>query len=382
MENLIKKKAKELGASLCGIAPVLRSGTIEASERRDAPARLPPEDQDIRAYQEWLKQKMHGSMGYMEKQQEVRRGITQWYPEAQSVVLCGFSYFSGKGVQEKINNKKENGKIARYALGRDYHKVLKKKLKQLLLEIKKEHPTAEGKIFLDTSPVLERRYARYAGIGWVGKNTMLISPKMGSFFFLGGLALNIPLIPDEPVPDHCGTCNRCITACPTEAFPKAHILDASRCIAYFTIEHPGSIPETFREKMGNWTFGCDICQEVCPWNRFSAQTQIPEFAPQFDREIPLQELARITEEEFQSKYKKTPMERAKRKGLLRNALLAMGNSGDPEFRSVLETYRNDPDPVIREQAEWSLKKIATESKGKPTAKEGKDIQFRDDLDQN
>ncbi|MBI4056996.1 MAG: tRNA epoxyqueuosine(34) reductase QueG [Elusimicrobia bacterium] len=339
LENLIKQKAQALGASLCGIAP----------------ARLPQEDLDIQAYQDWLAQNMHGSMGYMKTQSQIRQDITYWYPQAQSVILCGFNYPSHSfGATPQDCN---TGKFARYALGLDYHKVLRKKLKQLLVSIQAERPEIHGKIFLDTSPILERRYARYAGIGWSGKNTMMISSKIGSYFFLGGLALDISLSYDEPVPDHCGTCRRCLTACPTKAFPEPYVLNASRCIAYLTIEHRGPIPEPLRDKIGSWVFGCDVCQEVCPWNRFSFSSALPEMAPQIQPEIPLQELAEVNEEAFQETFKKTPVERTGSTGLLRNSLLAMGNSGNPEHIPTLETYCQNPDPMLREQAEWSLKKI-------------------------
>jgi epoxyqueuosine reductase len=216
-------------------------------------------------------------------------------------------------------------------------------------------PGSAGKTFVDTSPLLERLYGRYAGLGWVGKNTMLIAPKLGSYFFIAGLALNCELDFDEAVPDHCGSCNRCLKACPTEAFPRERVLDAGRCIAYFTIEHRGKIPEGFREGVGNWIMGCDICQEVCPWNRFALAG--PAFPAPGEASLPLEELAELDEAAFRKRFGATPLSRAKRRGIVRNVLLAMGNSKDQRYRPLLERYAQDPDPLLSEQARWSLSQL-------------------------
>lgn len=332
----LKRRALEAGADLAGLAPA--KPLPEAS-----------------AYERWVQKGMQGTMDYMAKNAESRRDITFWYPEAKSVLLCGFSYSDNAPAAET-----EGGRIARYAALPDYHPELKKRLEDILRWLKERVPEAEGKVFVDTSPLLERLYARYAGVGWVGKNTMLISPKLGSYFFLAGLALNLELACDEPAPDHCGTCNRCISACPTDAFPQERVLDASRCISYFTIEHRGSIPEEFRPGIGNWVMGCDICQEVCPWNRFAVSGNV--FKPVIEAHQPLEELASLDDSTFRRRFKHTPLSRPKKRGLVRNALLAMGNSQDPKHRSTLERYQKHPDPVLSEQAAWSLSRLPASTK--------------------
>ncbi len=320
------------GADLVGLAPA---------------AALP----EASAYEAWLAAGMQGTMDYMARNAESRRDITHWYPDAKSVLICGFNY-SDNGTRSA---KPGEGRFARYATLPDYHPELKRRMENVLEWWKKAAPGADGRLFVDTSPLLERLYARYAGIGWVGKNTMLISPKLGSYFFLTGLAVDRALPCDEPVPDHCGSCTRCLDACPTDAFPRARVLDASKCVAYFTIEHRGAIPEGFREGVGDWVMGCDVCQEVCPWNRFALAG--PVFKPVLPESAPLKELAALTPAAFRERYGKTPVERARRRGLVRNALLAMGNSGDPKFRPLLEEYAKGDDALLAEQAAWSLGRL-------------------------
>ena len=297
---------------------------------------------------------MQGTMDYMARNGESRRDITHWYPEAKSVLICGFSY---AGESQPSRSIPGEGRLARYSVLPDYHPALKKMMKGILDWFKAAEPGADGRAFVDTSPLLERLYGRYAGIGWVGKNTMLIAPKLGSYYFLAGLALNRELACDEPVPDHCGTCRRCLDACPTDAFPDERVLDASRCIAYFTIEHRGSIPEGFRAGIGDWIMGCDVCQEVCPWNRFALAGRA--FAPALETHLPLEALAGLDAKGFKARFGGTSVERAKRRGIIRNALLAMGNSRDHRYRSLLESCAEDPDPVLSEQARWSLSQLLT-----------------------
>lgn len=329
----LKRQALRAGASLAGIAPAVP---------------LP----QASAYEKWIATGMQGTMDYMARNSESRKDITHWYPSAKTVLICGFNYSQSTRQAPQEPGK---GRLARYSVLADYHPELKKRMQTILDWLKTAAPGAEGRIFVDTSPLLERLYARYAGIGFAGKNTMLIAPKLGSYFFIAGLALNTELDCDEPVPDHCGSCNRCLTACPTGAFPEERVLDASRCIAYFTIEHRGAIPEEFRPGIGDWVMGCDVCQEVCPWNRFALPGQV--FTPQLEASQPLEELAGLDAAAFQKYLGKTPLARAKRRGIVRNALLAMGNSRDPRHRPVLERYKNDPDPVLSEQAAWSLARL-------------------------
>lgn len=333
----LRRRAKELGADLVGIAPAI----------------LPEEAGGPKAYQAWVEQGMHATMGYMARDPSSRDSILRWFPHAKSVVLLAFSY-AGKPESKAPAG---HGRIARYATSDDYHKVLKERVKALLAWLREVRPGTRGKAFVDTSPVLERLYARYAGIGWVGKNSMVLSPKLGSYSFLTGLAVDAELEPDRPMPEHCGECDRCLKACPTDAFPEPRVLDASRCVAYFTIEHRGSIPEEFRPGVGDWVFGCDVCQDVCPFNRFAVAN------PLFQRRIPaavdLEEAARIGESGFDERFGPTPVERARRPGLVRNALLAMGNSGDPKHLPTLRRYAEDPDPVLAEQARWSIARLET-----------------------
>ncbi|MDE1977209.1 MAG: tRNA epoxyqueuosine(34) reductase QueG [Elusimicrobia bacterium] len=329
----LKARAAEAGAAFAGIAP----------------AEPFPE---AAAYKRWISSGMHGSMDYMARNQESRENIAAWYPEAKSVLVCAFAYAGNAQRQADAGQ----GRVARYAALPDYHPELKRRMEEILAWLKARVPEADGRIFVDTSPLLERLYARYAGLGWIGKNTMVISPKAGSYFFLAGLAVNIPMAHDEPAADHCGSCSRCIESCPTEALSEDRVLDASRCIAYFTIEHKGRIPAEFRSKIGNWIMGCDVCQEVCPWNRFAGQSAV--FPPALPENLPLNEFPSMDKDSFRKKYGQTPLSRPKLNGLVRNSLLAMGNSRDASHRPILEEFAANPDPILSEQAAWSLARIS------------------------
>ncbi len=328
----LKAKARELGADLVGIAAA--EPLKEAS-----------------AYRDWIAAGMHGSMGYMAEHAESRDDIKSWYAEAKSVLLLGWSY-AGPDSDPPTGGK---GKIARYARVADYHAPLRAKLKEIVAWLKEREPSSHAVVFTDTSPLLERLYARLAGLGWVGKNTMLISPKLGSYFLLGGIAMNIELSPDAPVTDHCGTCTRCLDACPTDAFPRERVLDASRCVAYFNIEHRTDIPDEFKEGVGDWVMGCDICQEVCPWNRFAKPGRtLPSAVP---AAVPLDELLDLTWGQFRNRYGGTPLSRARKRSIERNALLAMGNSRDPRWRETLERYAKHSNALLARQARWSLARL-------------------------
>jgi epoxyqueuosine reductase len=296
---------------------------------------------------------MQGTMEYMARNADSRHDVRAWYPEAKTVLICAFSYAGGEPQATPAGH----GRFARYSVLGDYHDRLKAILTNVLTYCKQELPGCDGRLFVDTSPLLERLYGRYAGLGWVGKNTMLISPKIGSYHLLAGLALNQTLKWDGPEADHCGSCTKCLDACPTDAFPKERVLDASKCVAYFTIEHRGTIPEGFRAGVGDWVMGCDVCQEVCPWNRFAKAN--PVFERLIPDSLPLEELAQDEPAAFKKRFGKTPVTRAKRRGILRNALLAMGNSGDRRFRAALERWASDSDAVIAEQARWSLSRLKT-----------------------
>ena len=297
---------------------------------------------------------MHGEMAYMADNTDSRRDIRAWMPDARSVLMCGFSYGD---ASSKPASKPGHGRLARYAVRADYHDILRKRMNEVRDWLTSAVPGARGVAFCDMSPILERSYARAAGLGWQGKNTMMIGPRLGSYFLLAGLAMNLDLPADSAEPDHCGSCRKCLDACPTDAFPSEHVLDASKCIAYFTIESKGAIPENYRAGVGDWVYGCDICQEVCPWNRFEAAPRaLP--AAKVATELPLEELAGPASEGVRKRLKGLPVARAVRKRLTRNALLAMGNSGLARYRPILELYAADADPVLAEQARWSLARLS------------------------
>jgi len=228
--------------------------------------------------------------------------------------------------------------------------------------VQQEVPGCRGRGVVDTAPLLERDIARRAGLGWFGKNTMLLNKRIGSFFFLGALLLDIELKADAPhLASHCGTCTACLNACPTQAFPEPGVLDARRCISYLTIELKSSVPEELRSGLGDWVFGCDVCQDVCPWNRKAPTTREPAFQPRPDLDpVDAVELLGLTEEEFRQRFRGTALTRAKRRGLLRNAALVLGNRGDPAALPALRRALDDPEPLVREAARWALERITGE----------------------
>lgn len=330
----IKEKARALGFELVGIAAAA-------------------EADDFAHLQDWLAQGFAGAMDYMTRHAEARRHPASILPAVRSVVMVGLNYHSPLTTHDSPLP----GRISCYAGGRDYHDVLREKLKALLAWIDEQMPGVRGRAIVDTAPLLERDFARRAGLGWIGKNTMLIDKKIGSYFFLGALLLNVDLPADEPFDTfHCGTCTRCLDACPTEAFAGPFQLDARRCISYLTIELRGPVPDEFKPMMGDWIFGCDVCQEVCPWNRKAPQGREPAFAEnggQFD----LIELLEMNEDQFRARFRHTALWRAGRAGLARNAALALGNSGDERALPTLQRALGDADEGVREAAAWAVRKI-------------------------
>jgi len=298
----MKQLAFEQGFHLAGISPA---------------GKLPRSDY----LKEWLAQGMHGTMSWMENYLEKRLDIKKLYPAAVSVVSVGHNYY----VNQAHSESKDAGKISRYAWGRDYHKIIKKKLKLLLREIIKIDSRTEGRIFVDTAPVQDKLWAQNAGIGWQGKNTNIISREFGSWLFLGELAVNLELEYNQPAINHCGSCRACIDACPTNALSDSK-LDSRRCISYLTIEYLDSpISPEFAEQMQNWVFGCDICQQVCPWNRFARETDETAYLPAEENTAPkLLELSKMNEQEFKDRFKKSPVYRAKYQNFLRNVKTVMG----------------------------------------------------------
>ncbi len=330
----LKSQARAQGADLVGVA---------SAAKPDEAAHLDP----------WLASGMHGAMSYMATRAAVRQDLRSWYPDAKSVLLCGFNY-AGNMSEATVPGK---GRVSRYARLPDYHDSLKVRLTAVLDWLKQRRPGADGRVFVDSSPILERAYARLAGLGWIGKNTMLINRSNGSYFFIAGIALNLELPSDgsDPVDDACGTCTACLDACPTDAFPRERVLDASKCVSYLNIENRGAVPEELREGVGDRLFGCDICQEVCPWNRFAEPGSA--FPPAGEAALDLEELCALDDAAFRARFRGSPLWRSKRRGLLRNALLVMGNSGDARHAPTLERFSRDEDPVLAEQAAWSLRRL-------------------------
>jgi epoxyqueuosine reductase len=311
-----------------------------------APAQPPPQAALLDGL---LQKNPEQCLAYLKRDAAVRKDVRRWYPEAKSVLLCGFEY-----AGQPKDGGPAVGRIARYAVNEDYHRVLRRRMRSILSWLRQNQAGADGRIFVDSSPVTERLYAAAAGLGWIGRNRLLISEAAGSFFLIAGLALNLELESDRPVADRCGSCRRCIDACPTGALDGEHGFSAERCVAYLTIEHRGPIPLKLRAGIGRWVAGCDLCQEACPWNGRAARDMLPAILPQ---ELALEDIVKTDEAGFRERFGRTPVARLKRQGLLRNALLAMGNSADASLRPVLERFQEDPDPVLREQARWSLSRL-------------------------
>lgn len=273
-------------------------------------------------------------------------------PECKSILVLATPYSSPLPLGEGLGVR-----VASYARGEDYHNILPARMEELVRFIEEQVARPiKNRYYTDTGPILERDLAQRAGIGWIGKNTCLINPKQGSYFFLSEIFLDLELEPDPPfVTDHCGTCARCITACPTNCILPNRTLDATRCISYLTIELKDDIPIELREKIGNWVFGCDICQMVCPWNRFASEGD-PAFSDDEPLPPPTGELT-LTPETFNQRFKQTPISRAKRRGYLRNVAVALGNTGNMHTLPVLQNALNDDEPMIRNHAQWAIEQI-------------------------
>jgi epoxyqueuosine reductase len=382
LEDAIKQFAHELGFSQAGIA------------------RAAPADQFDRLT-EWLERGYAGEMEYMRRRAEARKNPASILPEVRSVIMLGMEYGDKTdlseeqkelGLPEKSagqfartvlstqdsglstrysashspagdrtdsvvsarpkeagNESQFFGKIARYAAGEDYHDVIRRQLNKLLSWLHAEMPGCHGRGVVDTAPLLERDFARRAGLGWIGKNTMLINKHRGSYFFLAALLVDLDLESDPPHDaHHCGTCTACLDACPTQAFIGPGWLDSRKCISYLTIELRSPIPDEFRGELDGWLFGCDVCQEVCPWNRRDGS--LPEA-------VDLIELLNLDEEGFRLRFRRTALMRTKRRGLLRNAALLLGEQGDASAIPALQRALADPEPMIREAAAWALNRI-------------------------
>lgn len=339
----IKERALELGFDVAGVA---RAG------------RAPRAD----AFHAWLAEGRHGEMAWLAREPERRSDVTRVVAGAKSVLSVGLSYHIADPPADLWNDPLR-GRIARYAWGRDYHDELLPRLRELAAWIEAEtgRPVA-NRAYVDTGPVLEREWAAKAGLGFIGKNTLVIHPEWGSYLFLGELLLDLDLEPDAPVDERtgtCGSCRRCQDVCPTHAFPAPYILDSRLCISYLTIEHRGAIPDELRPKMKNWIYGCDECQSVCPWVKQYAKpgrTRFLRYDPEFAAPR-LTELLALDDAGFRDRFRHTPVPRTKRRGLLRNVCVALGNSGSTEAIPALERALTDPEALIREHAAWALARL-------------------------
>jgi len=335
----IKALAREAGFRRCGISGV-ELGEDEAHLR------------------DWLAQGLHGTMDWMARHGDKRARPPELVPGTLRVVSVGLDYGQDPDQARDTLADGQRAYVARYALGRDYHRLMRNRLQRLADRIAAEIGPFGHRVFVDSAPVLERALARNAGLGWIGKHTCLIDRDGGSWFFLGEIYVDLPLPVDEPASAHCGTCVRCIEVCPTRAIVAPYRLDARRCIAYLTIEHEGPIPEELRPAIGNRIFGCDDCQLVCPWNRFARRTDEPDFRARnnLDRAT-LAELFAWTEGEFLRRTEGSAIRRSGYLRWLRNIAVALGNApATPEVVAALESRRDFPDPVVREHVEWALRR--------------------------
>lgn len=337
----LKTRAIELGFSLVGITQAEPSPYLAAYER-------------------WIAAEMHGTMGYMARPDRVarRRDLRVILPGARSLIVVGVDY--GASLPIEILTDPTRGRIAAYAWGLDYHHVIAPRLETLAEFMRTEYSNLLHRVYVDTGAILERSHAYQAGLGFTGKNTMLIHPQRGSRFFLAEIITDVEFDHyDQPTtpPTMCGQCTRCLQACPTHAFPVPHVLDSRRCISYLTIEHKGSIDPTLRPLMGNWVYGCDVCQDVCPFQRFTPPAiRDTAFLPiDLNRAAPpLRDLLGMDEYTFAARFTGSPIERIRRDRLVRNACIAAGNSGDSSLIPLLANLLHDTDPLVREHAGWGL----------------------------
>lgn len=341
-EHVIKREATRIGFDLVGIADAVAT-------------------EGFAHFSDWLDAGFDGEMNYLARRKDAYQHPKGVMENVRSVVMLGMNY----KTEEPKPCQSGSAKISRYAWGtEDYHDVIRNRLKELANVVHHEFPGCQTRAVVDTAPLLERDFAKRAGLGWFGKNTMLINKRKGSFFFLAGLLTDVSLKPDQPhATSHCGTCTRCLEACPTDAFAEPYVLDARKCISYLSIELRNQpIPKELRNGMQDWLFGCDVCQDVCPWNRKSPQTEAVEFQPTAHQNpADVVEILRFTDEQFKTRFGKTPLSRPGRIGIIRNAAIIAGNqklkTAEPELIRLL----TDPSPVIRGACVWALGEIGTNS---------------------
>ena len=350
VKAIVKRAAEDAGFDLSGIAPAVDS-------------------RELQHFPEWISAGRAGEMKYMEARDdegELKRGsLSRVAPWARSVVVCAINYNTDHPYSTQVSDA-SCGWISRYAWSReDYHEAVLRRLKQVEAELRQAvavdlQASLTTRSYVDTGPIVERVFAKYAGVGWIAKNTCIINQKKGSWLFLGVILTSLELEPDLPAPDRCGTCTRCIEACPTDAILAPYQLDSNKCISYLTIEKRGSIAEELREGMGRHIFGCDICQDVCPWNRKAPASAAPEFEARPGLVNPaLAWLAEMTTEEFRQAFRGSPIRRTKRSGIRRNAAIAMGNSGNREFLPLLDQLAADEEESVAESARWAKQRLST-----------------------
>jgi epoxyqueuosine reductase len=348
IKAIVKRAAAEAGFDLSGIAPAT-----------DAP--------ELEHFPGWIAAGHAGEMKYMASRDEQgdlkRSSLARVAPWARSVVVCAINYNTDQPYSTQVHDQ-SRGWISRYAWSReDYHDAVLRRLEQVEAALREavvqgSQATLTTRCYVDTGPIVERVFAKYAGVGWIGKNTCIINQKKGSWLFLGVILASLELEPDLPAPDRCGSCTRCIEACPTDAILAPYKLDSNKCISYLTIEKRGSIPEDLRAGMGRHIFGCDICQDVCPWNRKAPASTAPEFEPRPGLVNPaLAWLAEMTVEDFREEFRGSPVRRTKRTGLRRNAVIAIGNSGNRDFLPLLDKLAADEDESVAENARWAKARL-------------------------
>ncbi|MDH5789525.1 MAG: tRNA epoxyqueuosine(34) reductase QueG, partial [Nitrospinota bacterium] len=329
----IRLKALELGFEGFGVAP-------------------PDVGESGEWFQQWLAQNYDGEMAYIKRGEAKRLDLDLVLPGVKSVICLSTPYFTTPRTLDYLDEP-ETGDISNYALNLDYHDLIQPRLRQLEAYLVEVFPGCQTKGYVDTGPILEKPLAEKAGLGWIGKHTNLLTEGVGSYYFLSEILVDVALPLSEAAQDHCGTCTACIDICPTRAIVAPYVLDSRKCISYLTIELKGAIPHEFRKAMGNRIYGCDDCQIVCPWNSFAVATEEPAFQ---EREgvKGLIELMELDEEGFRSRFRKSPVKRIKRRGLLRNVAVALGNSGQMEAVPALTEALSDPEPLIRSHAVWAL----------------------------